>query len=520
MTTHFKPANTAIQEMKPWELETEPRRLGVSNPDATYAVVMVMAGDGNLGHQVFPDLFEMSYGVCGGNEISVLALVDFGGRRGTAVLEVTETGQRTLEESASIDTGDPRPIAAFLTMALNSFSDKTRIALGFWGHGSGVFHDLDPKENLLPEELLQMPLGTPLTETMFLQHYLSEPEPIKGFMHRGMLPDESTGGILTNRELSSALTVAFSKTGRTEPVDLVFFDTCQNGAVEVYAELKRYCKVFVASCLTIPGIGWNYTWFLQMTRRIQPKNAEEWAVMAIEAYNKQYDQSLFPKPVQLVALRSETKLLEKFRAVAEALKEVSAAEYESLLRASAALYPIVYHESVDVCSLAVMLAREARKDVLSKAAVDFHNAYEETIVARSDPPNNGKYHSGLSVWCPRLGDQLSVAQYYQHLRFHKETGWFDAVKRLWMWEKEQKTLGLQFLTLHKPEFVEEREVRETSSEVPGYEGMFIQIRISEETKAWSGELKEGVYRIQGIEPMCFRTLDKAREGAFHFSCTS
>lgn len=511
MTTHFRPANTAIQEVKPWELEAEPERLEVSNPDAAYAVIMVMAGDGNLGHQVFPDLSEMGHGVSGGNEISVLALVDFGSSLGTTILEVTGEGQRRLKESSSIDTGDPRPIASFLTMALNSYSDKTRIALGFWGHGSGVFHDLDPKENLLPDELLQMPLGTKLTETLFLQHYLSEPAPIKGFLSRGMLPDESTGGVLTNRELSSALTVAFSKTGREEPVDLLFFDTCQNGAVEVYAELRRYCKVFVASCLTIPGLGWNYTWFLQMTRRILPRNAEEWSVLAVEAYNKAYDQSLFPKPVQLVALRAESEMLEKFRGVADELKEISSEEYSRLMITSMVLHPIVHHESVDICELTWMLSRASGRESLVRAADEFVKAYQGTVVALSDPPNNGKPHSGLSLWCPRMGDVLSVGKYYQHLRFHKETGWFEAVRQLWTREKERKTTGLQFLTLQEPELLEEREVKVTTSEVSGYEGRVIAIRIREETKPWSGELKEGIYRFQGLEPLSFRTLDKAGE---------
>jgi hypothetical protein len=44
MTTHFQPANTAIQEMKPWELEAEVGRLAFFNPKAKYAVIAMMAG--------------------------------------------------------------------------------------------------------------------------------------------------------------------------------------------------------------------------------------------------------------------------------------------------------------------------------------------------------------------------------------------------------------------------------------------------------------------------------------------
>ena len=30
MTTHFRPANTSVQEMKPWELEAKPEKLKLS----------------------------------------------------------------------------------------------------------------------------------------------------------------------------------------------------------------------------------------------------------------------------------------------------------------------------------------------------------------------------------------------------------------------------------------------------------------------------------------------------------
>lgn len=507
MTTHFRPANTSVQEMKPWELEAKPEKLKLSNPNARYAIIIVMGGDGNLGNQVLPDLIEMETGIIGGDEISVVALADLGGEAGTAIIEVTADGRRVLRAMSSIDTGDPRPIASFLTLALNSYSKETKIALGFWGHGAGVFGDLDPKENLLPEELLEMPLGTKLTEAMFLEHYLSEPVPIKGYINKGMLPDESTGGILTNRELSSALTVAFSKIGRTEPVDLLFFDTCQNGAVEVYAEMKRYCKVFIASCLSIPGLGWNYTWFLQMTRRYLPDNADTWGRLAISAYDKAYDQTLFPQPVQLVALNSGSTILEKFRRVAEELKKLPPEDHERLLMASTALHPIVNNESVDVCMMAMMLSRTSGREELQKAAEEFFAAYQEAIVGISAPPNDGKPYSGLTIWCPRLGDKVSVGKYYQHLRFHKETGWFDTVRQLWGDKKVPRRKEVVFCSLVKPELVEEREVKETLIQPPGFGESHIAIHIPEEFQLWAGGLKEGIYRFEGSASMSFSSLE-------------
>ena len=423
---------------------------------------MIMAGDDEkLGGQVLPDIGEMIHGIVGGDEVSVLLLADMLGQ-GAAIFEVTPKGPIELASRASLDTGDPRPLSSFLAIGLSSFSKETRIALGFWGHGSGVFGDLDPHENLIPDALMELPLGKRITETMFLENYLAEPMPIKSLFTRGMLPDASTGGILTNRELSSALAVAFSRAGRTEPVDMMFFDTCQNGAVEVYAEMRRYCKTFVASCLVVPGMGWNYTWFLQMTRQGLPRTAADWAKHAIAAFDKTYDQSLYPTPVQLVAIDSNADFLEKLQVIAQRLKEMDPATRAELMQCSQHLDAVAHDESVDMCSLILALKETTTDDALVAACDDFRKAYSDSVIAISAPANDGKAYHGLSLWCPRMGDAVSVSKYYQNLRFHKETGWFDVIKEMVKDEAPRRADPIfMILSFQGLELLEAREVKTT-----------------------------------------------------------
>jgi Clostripain family len=511
MTTHFKPVNTAIQEMKPWNLDQEPVSLELRNPGVKYAVVLVMAGDDeHLGGQVLPDIGEMVHGVYGGDEISVLVLADIG-KLGTSIHELTHEGQVQLARSPSIDTGDPRPIAAFLSLALSSYSEETKISLGFWGHGSGVFEDLDPHENLIPDKLIELPLGSKITESMFLENYLAEPVPVKSWFTRGMLPDGSTGGVLTNRELSSALTVAFSRSGRTEPVDMIFFDTCNNGAVEVYAEMRKYCKVFVASCLAVPGLGWNYTWFLQMTRQSQPETAQDWARLAIAAYNKTYDQSLYPRPVQLAAIDSEAEFIEKFRVVAQHLKDMDPQMRAQLMSCSNHLYSVSHNESVDVCSMVLALRDASEDEALVSVCKDFLDSYFDGLIALSEPPNDGKPYLGLSLWCPRLGDTVSVSKYYQNLRFHKETGWFDAVKEM-VGQRQQKTTGPAFMILsfQKAAFLEKQDVEVTSVDLEDMETREFLLHIPENSKKWSGDLEDGKYGYKSVDSGVFASLDQVK----------
>ena len=502
MTTHFQPANKAIQEVKPWRLDSEKIVLPLSNPNPQYAVVMVMAGDDSvLGPYLSRDLMEMSKGVTGGKEVSVLALADGLAPGKTVVFEFSRGKYQEIYTCNGLDTGDPRPLADFLTLALDSYAPETRIAMGFWGHGSGVFGDIDPYENLLPESLLELPLGTKITEAMFLENYLSEPTPYKPFVSRAMLPDASSGGVLTNRELNSALAVAFSRSGRTEPVDLIFFDTCLNGSAEVYAELRRYARCFAASALKLPGTGWNYTWFLQMTRRYQPEDARSWAEIAVRAFDKTYDQSLFPIPAQLMAMGADGAFLPKFREISARLLELGDRGREILFEALGKVETIGEDESVDICGLVTALGEFSNDETMGAFCEDFLGAYQSELIALSQPPNDGKFHTGLTVWFPRLGDTKKVESYYANLKFHRETGWLDVVRDL-IHQKPAVKPSSTFLVLGVSglELKEAREVERTHILQEGEEQRFV-LNIPEGSEAWVDSLCEGEYEFQSLSSM-------------------
>lgn len=498
MTTHFKPANTAVQEVKPWGLEKETKPLPLFYPNPEYAVIMVMAGDDEvLGPYVSRDINQMGKGVCGGKEVSVLALVDGFTKGETKLLEITNGEICELGTLAGVDTGDPRPLAEFLTLALSSYSAETKIALGFWGHGEGVFGDIDPYENLIPDALLEMPLGTKLTETMFLENYLAEPTPFKPFVSKAMLPDATSGGVLTNRELNSALAVAFSRSGRTEPVEMIFFDTCLNGSAEVYTELRRYARCFAGSSLSMPGSGWNYTWFLQMTRRYKPKDAKAWGKMAIDAFDRTYDQSLFPFPAHLVAMSTEGNFVPKLREVVERIQELGNGA-ELVGKTLGVLEAVGEDESVDLYSMVKAIRAASGDEDLRTRCSEFLDAYERDLIAMSKDPGDGQVLAGLTVWLPRLGDNRKVESYYRSLMFHKETGWLDVVEPLLQKKVVEKPKAFVVLSVLGLKLKKERQIRETEITTEADGGQTLLLHIPQGSEMLAGSLCEGEYEFAGV----------------------
>lgn len=279
-----------------WRFDVEPERYDLRYRDAKFALVMIMAGDGDLGDELHPDLYEMTSAV--NEDVAALVFVDYpeeDGEKKTRVLEVLPSMTRTVESLPEVCTGDPRPLSDFLARALVSFSEETRIAIGFWGHGDGVFKDHDPDEVVLSRKIRFGPLGAPVEVALPGKRV---PVP-KVVLSRSMLPDATSENALTNREASSALAAAFCRAGRTEPVDLLFFDTCMNASVEVFAELRRFSRAFVASSLLVPGAGWDYKLWMLAIDKERPASAEEWAYLAAGVFGSVYDQRVSEREAQM-----------------------------------------------------------------------------------------------------------------------------------------------------------------------------------------------------------------------------
>lgn len=96
-------------------------------------------------------------------------------------------------------------------------------------------------------------------------------------------PDPDEGDMLWMFEMATAMEVVLSKTDGNK-LDLVGFDACLMGHIEVYACMAPFFKFAVASQETEPGIGWAYQGFL---KRLQQNPAMDGAALSkaiIESY--------------------------------------------------------------------------------------------------------------------------------------------------------------------------------------------------------------------------------------------
>jgi len=410
-----------------WKLDVPPEPYEIRYREAKYAFLLIMGGDGDLGGHLHPDFYEMVRAV--NEDVAVLALVEYPEPepvevedgflepeegKTARVLEFLPSVTKPAEFLPEINTGDPRPISDFLARALVSFSDQTRIAIGFWGHGHGVFQDFDPEEVVFSRKLRFGPLGqapelaTPITYSMLL--------------------DETSGNALTNREARAALSVAFHRAKRTEPVDMLFFDTCMNASIEVFTELRPFARTFVASSLLVPGTGWDYKLWIEETRRQGPETAGEWAYLAVEVFGKTYDprtRDEDDKEAQMGAFMTskDCDFVEAFAELVRELKNAGGNGITLAMEAARASEYTVYKENIDIGHLVAILLELTENQAVAKSAELFLGAYRKARVCLSTAPPEREKLTGMSIWCPAQGDVQKVGRYYGALEFERLVGW-------------------------------------------------------------------------------------------------
>ena len=409
-----------------WLLSEKPPRFEVANPKATYAVVIIMDGDSNLAPMVPLDIQEMVEGFS--EDISVLLLVNIPGMAG-AVVETIPTSFRVLDQLNQFSMGDPRALAAFLARALVSYSSETRFALGFWGHSSGVKGDNDPGEILLPAALLRK---------LITRRPQRHPRRAKRVSAQELLSDATSIDTLTNREARSALAVAFARAGRKEPIDMIFSDRCLDGSVEVYTELREFTKTVVASSFIVPSTGWDYRIWLQQTASKKPPSAQDWALIAVQAFGETYAPRVPGRPpCQLAAFSTSSDIVRAFGRVVKALMGMEREPAYLLLQLAisrAMERRIRYYTVLDLQQLVQKLHALAEAGPVKDACSSFLVVFSEAQIGITAQPFEDFPLGGLTLWVPVVlfHDPAGVGQYYRKLEFAKKTKWLKCLKQLFL----------------------------------------------------------------------------------------
>lgn len=223
---------------------------GDAGAPATWTILVYMAADNDLERYALHDLAEMERVALPGS-VELAALVDRSPWYVAGPGDFTDTrlgpvqpdgdGSRVGAGLVSIgerDTGDPATLTAFLDWAHEALPAE-RYGLVVWNHGAGL---------------------------------------------EGVAFDDSSRGDRLTLE-ETRLAIERSKLGR---VDLLGFDACLMGMVEVASELRGVADVLVASEELVPLEGWAYDRILAGLARDPDADPATLASRIVESYAERY----------------------------------------------------------------------------------------------------------------------------------------------------------------------------------------------------------------------------------------
>jgi hypothetical protein len=228
----------------------------------------------------------------------------------------------------------------------------------------------------------------------------SVPNPVKSSSY-----DEASGHFLYNRELADSVRSALGN----EKLDILAFDACLMAMMESAYAFKDIADYLAASEELEPGLGWNYTIFLQKINETSSKSSASVASLIVAAYKQAYSSSAEGTTMSVVDLSSIDQLGKSISALSGALVSQLASNPQTIesSRASCAAYGAsAGYASVDImCFLDALLSSVHDNIVLVEAAKSAQDTLSRSIVASYASQNrkDGFGSHGLAIYFPPNG---------------------------------------------------------------------------------------------------------------------
>ena len=232
-------------------------------PNKDWNILVYLAGDNDLASEIPSDIEQILDGVQSLDAGAAVAkALSDSSKRETVELTITkQEGVAVSNRRGNANTGAPSTLKEFL----NKYLDRDfHNCVVLWGHGTG-WKDWGRGTSeytglFNPQSTVQSIRTSGMAET------LGDTESIDELLFslfssgRGFGIDNATGDFIDSNELSDVLKSASATIGKK--IDLVVFDACLMGNLEVAVQCAPYANYLIASVEKVPSSGIDYARFI------------------------------------------------------------------------------------------------------------------------------------------------------------------------------------------------------------------------------------------------------------------
>jgi hypothetical protein len=338
---------------------------------AQWTFMVYLDGDNNLEGAGIDDFMEMS-SVGSNSDVNILVQFDripgydssYGDWTSTKRFRVTPgmgpTAGSALADIGEANMGDPDTLIDFVQWGVTNYP-ADHYAVVIWDHGSGW--------RLRPEE---MPLL------------------------KDVATDSSSGGdAIDMPELLYAMDVLSG--GGSEPLDLVGFDACLMGMIEVDNQLIPHADVRVGSEETEPWDGWPYTSILAALTGTPAMSASQLGTVIVDEYYLSYSAGETQSAVDLHTPYADLNTAVNDFAVA--LISGVGTHYADIATARANTQEFYYPTYIDLYDFAYQVNLEVSDATIDAAATAVMNAVNGAVIHEQHGGSWPGAH-GISIYFP------------------------------------------------------------------------------------------------------------------------
>ena len=361
-----------------------------------WTVMVYMDADNNLEDFAIQNFLQMS-SVGSDDNVSIVVQMDriagyntsygdwTGAMRFYVYKDMTPTPENATMNLGEVNMGDPQTLADFIVWAVKNYPAEHYILI-LWDHGGGWRNEVK--------------------------------EPIKGVCW-----DDTDNDHLTLPELEKALADAEAQTG--VKLDVVGFDACLMGMIEVLHQIRDHASIAIASEEVELAPGWPYEAILSDLTSNPAMTPEELAVDVVDKYYTYYNDwfSEFTiTAVNLSKVGNLTASIDKF--ASDLIASIPGNESViagARLSSEEFCWGFDYFGSIDLYSFAELIYSNLNLDS-AKAVME---AVNDAVVAEAHGFGHPNAH-GIAIYYPKAWYDKT---YEEETSFAADTSWDEFVKQ-------------------------------------------------------------------------------------------
>ena len=340
---------------------------------ASWTFLVYLDGDNNLEEAAIDDFLEMA-SVGSDSNVNIVVQLDripgydssYGDWTSTKRYRITPgmtpTPGNALQDIGEANMGDPQTLIDFVQWGMSNYP-ADHYAVIIWDHGSGW--------RLRPEE-------KPLIKDIAYD-------------------DTSGGDALNMPELRNAMDILSD--GGLDPLDLVGFDACLMGMIEVDDQLIPFVEVRVGSEETEPWDGWPYDGILSALTANPTMSASQLGTIIVDEYHASYGNGETQSAVDLGTAYSD--LVGAVSNFATALINGVPTYCSEMAIARSRTQMFYYTTYVDLYDFAYQINQQVSDVTINTAATAVMNSVNNAVIQEQHGSSWPGAH-GVSIYFPEF----------------------------------------------------------------------------------------------------------------------